>query len=690
HLAILPEQAVAGHVTAGKPHDLTRRVDSQCLTRLIAGQPAEVLHAGGARPDARPEAVAGKVPIGGIGEPDDDRAIGIDRHRRIPVLAVKVTQVDHLIAIPHERVPCALPADRHIAVSRNADYLTAVVVGRRGGRRIAGVGTQLALRGVVRAPNGRTRLEYLRRVARRVMHGRLGPAHHVTACVHARRESIFSAPGRQGVHGAPVVGEAETDLPRGAHEGGTTPRLTERVGRRGLRDSSDHAVGRDAGPLRQTDQPGLPEILDTVAVPEGRVTQSVRAHRIPGDPAAVIDAGALCGAREDGKLVDAVAGRRDVPPGGGGGRGAKRRRGEGLLIRAAEGSERGQGQQSSAHEDAPERGRTTERRTISPPQRHCLPDWDAESGTDGPLIAEKWPLVSGMTWLASLSSCLRTSRSASMLHPHPAARFVHVCIRGVRVTKASWVLPVLLFSFTTAALGQTRVISGRVTASVTGEPLPGVTVAVVGTQSLALTQTDGRFSIGAPPGDVHLLFRKIGYQHRDVPVTAVQDSVTVTMELDVFVLDAVVVNGQATSVERRNATTGNTVVMGTDIGTQPAQTVDKALQGKVPGAIISQNSGAPGGGVQVQLRGVNTVLGNPDPLYVVDGVIYSNISIPSGLSTATGSGSNRGSGQLQDDPVNRLADLNPNDIESIQVLPGAAASAIYGSKAANGVIIVKT
>lgn len=277
-----------------------------------------------------------------------------------------------------------------------------------------------------------------------------------------------------------------------------------------------------------------------------------------------------------------------------------------------------------------------------------------------------------------------------MLEATPAAQFVHVCTRGFRVTKAPWVLPVLLFSFTTAALGQTRVLSGRVTASVSGDPLPGVTVAVVGTQSLALTQSDGRFSIGAPPGDVHLLFRKIGYQHKDVPVAAGQDSVSVTMDIDVFVLDAVVVTGQATSVERRNATTGNTVVMATDIGTQPAQTVDKALQGKVPGAIISQNSGAPGGGVQVQLRGVNTVLGNPDPLYVVDGVIYSNVSVPSGLSTATSSGSNRGSGQLQDDPVNRLADLNPNDIESIQVLPGAAASAIYGSKAANGVIIVRT
>jgi TonB-linked SusC/RagA family outer membrane protein len=258
------------------------------------------------------------------------------------------------------------------------------------------------------------------------------------------------------------------------------------------------------------------------------------------------------------------------------------------------------------------------------------------------------------------------------------------------VTKAPWVLPALLFSLATAASGQTRVITGRVTAALSGEPLTGVSVAVVGTNMLALTRDDGRFSIGAPPGDAHLLLRKIGYKHRDVMVPAGQDSVAVTLELDVFVLDAVVVTGQATSVERRNASIGTTLVGGGDISQMPSQTVDKALQGKVPGAIISQNSGAPGGGVQIQLRGVNTVLGNPDPLYVVDGVIYSNQSIPSGLSTVTGSGSNRGSGQLQDDPVNRLADLNPNDIESIEVLPGAAASSIYGSKAANGVIIIRT
>lgn len=258
------------------------------------------------------------------------------------------------------------------------------------------------------------------------------------------------------------------------------------------------------------------------------------------------------------------------------------------------------------------------------------------------------------------------------------------------MTKAPRVLLALLLTLTAAVSGQTRVITGRVTDAVKGDPLAGVTVAVVGTNTLALTHEDGRFSIGAPPVDVHLLFRRIGYKHQDVLVAAGQDSVAVKLDLDVFTLDALVVTGQATNVARQNVTTGTTVVRGGDISQMPSQTVDKALQGKVPGAIISQNSGAPGGGAQVQLRGINTVLGNPDPLYVVDGVIYSNQSIPSGLSTVTGSGSNRGSGQLQDDPVNRLADLNPNDIEDIEVLPGAAASSIYGSKAANGVIIIHT
>src|SRR5207245_10256744 len=116
-------------------------------------------------------------------------------------------------------------------------------------------------------------------------------------------------------------------------------------------------------------------------------------------------------------------------------------------------------------------------------------------------------------------------------------------------------------------------------------------------------------------------------------------------------------------------------------------------QGRVPGAYIQQNSGAPGGGTQIQIRGSNTVIGSADPLFVVDGVIYSDASISSGLFTVTASAnhqSTRNDGEKQDDSVNRLTALNPNDIASIDILRGAAASSIYGSKGVNGVVIITT
>src|SRR6266699_74402 len=125
----------------------------------------------------------------------------------------------------------------------------------------------------------------------------------------------------------------------------------------------------------------------------------------------------------------------------------------------------------------------------------------------------------------------------------------------------------------------------------------------------------------------------------------------------------------------------------------PAPALDRALAGRVPGAYIQQNSGAPGGGTQVQIRGSNTVIGSANPLYVVDGVIISDASLSSGLFSVTGSGnpqSTRNDGEKQDDPVNRLADLNPNDVASVEILRGAAASSIYGSKGVNGVVIITT
>ena len=239
------------------------------------------------------------------------------------------------------------------------------------------------------------------------------------------------------------------------------------------------------------------------------------------------------------------------------------------------------------------------------------------------------------------------------------------------------------------ASAQERQIAGRVTAS-TGEAVAGVAVSVTGTALAAVTNAEGRYAIAAPAGAVTLVFRRIAFKRREVQVPADQNAADAVLEPDVFNLEAVVVTGQATGVERRNAAMATTSVTGAEVAGVPAPALDRALAGRVPGAIISQNSGAPGGGTQIQIRGSNTVIGSPDPLFVVDGVIYSDASLPTGLFAVTVSSRNQGAGELQDDPVNRLADLNQNDIESIEVLRGAAASSIYGSKAANGVIIIKT
>ena len=241
-----------------------------------------------------------------------------------------------------------------------------------------------------------------------------------------------------------------------------------------------------------------------------------------------------------------------------------------------------------------------------------------------------------------------------------------------------------------AVSAQQRQITGRVTSATTNEPIAGVNVSVTGTAFGAVTNAEGRYAIPAPTGPLTLVFRRIAFKRREVRVPADQNTTDAALEPDVFNLEAVVVTGQATGVERRNAAIATTNVSGEEVSRVPSPALDRALAGRVPGAIISQNSGAPGGGTQIQMRGNNTVIGSPDPVFVVDGVLYSDASMPTGLYSVTRSGANRGSGPTQDDPVNRLADLNPNDIESIEVLRGAAASSIYGSKAANGVVIIRT
>lgn len=237
---------------------------------------------------------------------------------------------------------------------------------------------------------------------------------------------------------------------------------------------------------------------------------------------------------------------------------------------------------------------------------------------------------------------------------------------------------------TGGAAAATGSIRGRVTDAASGRPVAGVQVLVTGTRLGALTGDDGRFTLTAVPvGARSLTVRRLGFQ----PVTeAVQVTAGAAATVDVALrtsavnLSEVVVTGTAAPTEKRKIGTSIASLDSAAVGRAAAAvTVDQALQGKVAGAQITQNSGGPGGGgISVRLRGTNSFISGSDPLYIVDGVIIDN-----------------GSAQLADlggrsNPQNRLADLNPADIDRVEIIRGAAAAALYGSRANNGVVQIFT
>jgi TonB-dependent starch-binding outer membrane protein SusC len=235
------------------------------------------------------------------------------------------------------------------------------------------------------------------------------------------------------------------------------------------------------------------------------------------------------------------------------------------------------------------------------------------------------------------------------------------------------------------ARAQTELLTGAISDSMTGAPLAGAEVLFKGTLRRAVAGEDGRFRIEMPAEGGVLLVRAIGYRGRDIDIGGAETTIAIPLTRDIFNLEELVVTGQATGVERRNLANAVVTVNASDLGRVPTASIEEQLQGRVVGADIQRNSGAPGGGAQVRLRGVTSLNASPQPYYVVDGVIVSDVAIPSNLNEVTRSG-----GDEQDDPINRIADLNPNDIETVEILKGASASAIYGSKASNGVVIITT
>jgi TonB-dependent starch-binding outer membrane protein SusC len=246
-----------------------------------------------------------------------------------------------------------------------------------------------------------------------------------------------------------------------------------------------------------------------------------------------------------------------------------------------------------------------------------------------------------------------------------------------------------LLALTVGNLHAQRRVSGKVTEDGSGTPLSNVSVQLVGTTTGAYTNDAGTYSLLVPNGAVSLRIRRIGYTLKTVLVPAGGSTVDVVLKKDVLQLEGIVVTGQQGTLDRKNAATAVVSVAGEALSAVPSNSLDQALQGKVVGARINLNSGAPGGGGQIQIRGVTSILGNGQPLFVIDGVVMSNTSINSGVNaiTAASGGSNSSS---QDNPTNRLADMNPSEIEDVQVLKGAAAASLYGSRATNGVVLITT
>ena len=250
------------------------------------------------------------------------------------------------------------------------------------------------------------------------------------------------------------------------------------------------------------------------------------------------------------------------------------------------------------------------------------------------------------------------------------------------------VLAVLFTTIAGARASAQRRVTGRVTET-GGTPVPNASVSVQNTTIGAISAADGRFTLtNVPNGPQVLIARRIGY-HRAVQALGTSiDTVEIHLDPDLLQLETVVVTGQATTVSSQSAANAVTVVASGEVNRVPQPNIENALQGKVPGAVITQNNGAPGGGVQLQIRGSNTVNGAFQPLYVVDGVIVNNDAFSNGLNSITQAGG--GITSSQDQQVNRIADINPEDIENIEILKGPSAGAIYGSRGANGVVVITT
>ena len=239
-------------------------------------------------------------------------------------------------------------------------------------------------------------------------------------------------------------------------------------------------------------------------------------------------------------------------------------------------------------------------------------------------------------------------------------------------------LVTLLWLSATAGFGQAVTVTGRVT-SQNGEGIPSTTVIVKGTTTGTASDADGNYTLGVPSASSVLVFSSVGFNSKEATVGQ-RTTINVTLTDNVNALNDVVVVGYGT-VRKSDVTGSVASVKQSELTPGAIVNVQQALQGRAAGVQVYQKSGEPGGAISVKIRGASSITAGNDPLYVIDGMPVNNDA------PITGSGP----GSVANvNPRNPLNSLNPNDIESIEVLKDASATAIYGSRGSNGVVIITT
>jgi TonB-linked SusC/RagA family outer membrane protein len=244
-----------------------------------------------------------------------------------------------------------------------------------------------------------------------------------------------------------------------------------------------------------------------------------------------------------------------------------------------------------------------------------------------------------------------------------------------------FLLMCFLLAFAISVWAQERTISGRVTSAEDGSALPGVNVMLKGTSTGTATDADGRYTLTVPTSGGVLVFSFIGLASREISIGD-RATIDVSMALDVTQLSEVVVTALGLESDASRIGSATSKVGGASAKQSGEAGLIQGLSGKASGVLITKTAGDPGAGAYIQIRGQSTITSSVQPLIVVDGVPTFNSN-----ATSSYSGGGNVAGVIEQ---SRMNDLNPNDIESIQILKGASAAALWGSRAANGVIMITT